>query len=333
VRSRAGYWIGGVLVAAGVAAAVLWFFGSLTSLSDDVDGFERAPLPGEATVQLEARKYVLYYEGSGAEEAVPAFTVEVLDARTGMPLALEDYGSSLTYSFSGHEGSAQATVTPAQAGAYRVRTTGGRGVSGEAVALGRSLAWPIVRGILGTFAIAAVGIAVGVILIAVTAIRRSRTARATVDPESGTWFSHADHGEGGTMSTSGNTGPLGQPRGIGFRILLYIITIGIYGIYWVYKTMEEIKQHTGEGLGGVLSLVIWLVINPVMAFVIPSEIGKMFKKDGQEAPFTGWTGLWLFPGAILLIPAIVWFVKVQRALNRYWEGKAPVGAPAAAPAA
>jgi hypothetical protein len=333
VRSRAGYWIGGVLVAAGVVGAVLWFVGSLMSLSDDVDGFERAPLPGEATVQLEARKYVLYYEGSRADEAVPAFTVAIADARTGAPLQLEDYGSSLTYSFSGHEGSAQATVTPARAGAYRVRTTGGRGVSGEGVALGHSLAWPILRGILGTFAIAALGIACGVILIVVTAIRRSRAARGTVDPQSGTWFSHADHGEGGTMSTSGNTGPLGQPRGIGFGILLYIITFGIYSIYWVYKTMEEIKQHTGEGLGGVLSLVIWLVINPVMAFVIPSEIGKMYKKDGQMAPFTGWTGLWLFPGAILLIPAIVWFVKVQGALNRYWEGKAPAGAPAAVPAA
>jgi hypothetical protein len=172
-----------------------------------------------------------------------------------------------------------------------------------------------------------------VVRIVVTAIRRSRAARGTVDPESGTWFSHADHGEGGTMSTSGNTGPLGQPRGIGFGILLYIITIGIYSLYWVYKTMEEIKQHTGEGLGGVLGLVIWLVISPVMAFVIPSEIGKMYKKDGQEGPFTGWTGLWLFPGGILVIPAIVWFVKVQGALNRYWEGKAPVGAPAVAPAA
>jgi hypothetical protein len=125
------------------------------------------------------------------------------------------------------------------------------------------------------------------------------------------------------MSTSGNTGPLGQPRGIGFGILLFIVTLGFYSWYWVFKTMEEMKQHTGEGLGGVLGLVIWILIHPVMAFVIPSEVGKMYRKDGQESPMTGWTGLWLFPGGILIIPAIVWFVKVQGALNRYWEGKAP----------
>jgi hypothetical protein len=127
-------------------------------------------------------------------------------------------------------------------------------------------------------------------------------------------------------ASSGNTGPLGHPRGIGFGILLYIVTLGIYGVYWIYKTMEEIGRHVGEGLGGVLSLVIWIVISPVMAFVTPSEVGKMYARDGQEPPMTGWTGLWLFPGAFLIVPAIVWFVKIQGALNRYWEGKGATAA-------
>ena len=122
-------------------------------------------------------------------------------------------------------------------------------------------------------------------------------------------------------TSSGNTGPLGRPRGIGFGILIFIITIGFYGWYWVYQTEEEMGKHTGEGIGGVLGLVIWILLQPVMAFVIPSEIGKMYRKDGQEPPISGWTGLWLFPGAILIIPAIVWFVKVQGALNDYWESK------------
>jgi hypothetical protein len=129
------------------------------------------------------------------------------------------------------------------------------------------------------------------------------------------------------VSTSGNTGPLGSPRGIGFGILLFIVTIGFYSWYWVFKTQEETKQHSGEGIGGVIGLVIWILLSVVSAFVIPSEVGKMYKRDGQEPPVTGWTGLWLFPGAILIIPAIVRFVKVQGALNRYWTGK---GAPATA---
>jgi drug/metabolite transporter superfamily protein YnfA len=130
------------------------------------------------------------------------------------------------------------------------------------------------------------------------------------------------------MSTpSGNSGPLGKPRGVGFAILIFIITLGIYGLYWVYKTQEEMKQHTGDGLGGVLGLVVWIIVGAVSAFVIPSEVGKMYAKDGREPPVTGWTGLWLFPFGIFIIPAIVWFVKVQGSLNRYWQSESMATAP------
>jgi len=115
-----------------------------------------------------------------------------------------------------------------------------------------------------------------------------------------------------------NPGSRGHRRGVGLGILLFVITFGFYGWHWVYKTQEEMKQHTGEGLGGVLGLVIWILISPVSAFVIPSEVGRMYTRDGQSPPVTGWTGLWLFPFGFLVIPAIVWFVKVQGSLNRYW---------------
>jgi len=128
---------------------------------------------------------------------------------------------------------------------------------------------------------------------------------------------------------SGNTGPLGQPRGVAFVIIISIITLGIYSLYWVYKTQEEMKQHTGDGLGGVLGLVVWIIISPVSAFVIPSEVGRMYQRDGQQAPVTGWTGLWLFPFGILIIPIFVWYAKVQGALNRYWEAKTSAPASAA----
>ena len=114
------------------------------------------------------------------------------------------------------------------------------------------------------------------------------------------------------------TGPLGQPRGIAFAIVISIITLGIYSLYWVFKTQEEVKEHSGIGVGGVLGLVIYIVVSPVTWFLIPSEVGKMVKADGREAPFTGWTGLWLL---LPLIGMFVWFIKVQGALNRYWESK------------
>jgi Domain of unknown function (DUF4234) len=131
------------------------------------------------------------------------------------------------------------------------------------------------------------------------------------------------------MSTpSANTGPLGQPRGIGFGILMFIITFGIYSLYWVFKTQEEIKNHSDQGVGGVLGLVIYIVVGIVTWFLVPSEVGKMFKQDGREAPFSGWTGLWLL---LPIIGMFVWFIKVQGALNRYWESKSMATAPMVEP--
>jgi hypothetical protein len=122
------------------------------------------------------------------------------------------------------------------------------------------------------------------------------------------------------MSTSpGNSGPLGQRRGIGFAILVTIVTLGIYSFYWVFKTQEEVRNHSDQGVGGVLGLVIYIVVSPITWFLVPSEVGKMYDLDGREKPFTGWTGLWLL---LPIIGAFVWFIKVQGALNRYWESKA-----------
>ena len=123
-----------------------------------------------------------------------------------------------------------------------------------------------------------------------------------------------------------NTGPLGQRRGVAFVILISLVTLGIYFVYWTYKTFEEMKQHTGEGLGGVIGLVIALVVGIVNSFVIPSEVGNMYKGDGREAPVSGITGLWVL---LPLVGWIIWVVKVQGALNRYWDSK---GAGAVEPA-
>jgi hypothetical protein len=83
------------------------------------------------------------------------------------------------------------------------------------------------------------------------------------------------------MSTQPSTsGPLGQPRGIGFAILMAIITLGIYTLYWVFKTQDEVKEHSGQGVGGVLGLVIYIVVGRVTWFC-PVGVGKMCKADGR----------------------------------------------------
>ena len=112
--------------------------------------------------------------------------------------------------------------------------------------------------------------------------------------------------------------PLGQPRGVWFVALIGLVTFGIYLIYWAYKTGDELKRYSGEGLGGVLWLVIWIVVGIVMWFVAPSEVGNLYGREGQPKPVSGKTGFWLF---LPLVGYFIWIIKVQGALNRFWESK------------
>jgi hypothetical protein len=120
-------------------------------------------------------------------------------------------------------------------------------------------------------------------------------------------------------STARARGPLGETRSVGLSIVWFILTLGIYSLYWVYKTHEEVKQYSGNGIGGVLGLVIWLLLWPVTYFVVPSEVRWMYEVlDGERSPVRGVHGLWFL---LPVIGSIIWFVQVQGALNRYWESK------------
>jgi hypothetical protein len=121
-------------------------------------------------------------------------------------------------------------------------------------------------------------------------------------------------------------GPIGQVRSTGLGIFLYIITLGIYGWYWYFQTSEEMKRHSGQGLGGALSLVLAIFIGVANPFITSSEVGGLYERQGRPKPVSGTTGLWVIPGFLLLgIGPIVWFVKTNGALNEYWKS---MGAPA-----
>jgi hypothetical protein len=129
------------------------------------------------------------------------------------------------------------------------------------------------------------------------------------------------------MAIALERGPLGETRSIPLSILWAILTLGIYTFVWVYRTHEEIKRYSRNGIGGVLGLVIWLVIGIVTYFVVPSEVRFMYEdldEGGKgSSPVRGLTGLWCL---VPILGPFIWFFKVQGALNRYWESK---GAPSA----
>ena len=104
-------------------------------------------------------------------------------------------------------------------------------------------------------------------------------------------------------------------------LLLQIVTFGIYGLVWYYKTHSEMKEYSGQGLGGGLALVLALFAGIVMPYVTSAEVGNLYGREGQEKPVSGKTGLWVFPGIFIIVGPFIWLWKTQGALNRFWESK------------
>ncbi|MBB3041430.1 DUF4234 domain-containing protein [Nocardioides soli] len=121
-------------------------------------------------------------------------------------------------------------------------------------------------------------------------------------------------------------GPIGQVRNTGTCVLLTIVTLGFYTWYWWYKTHDEMKQHTGTGIGGPIALLLTILVGIVMPFLTSNEVGNMYERKGRAKPVTATTGLWyLLLGWFFLVGAIVWFVKTNAALNDYWRSQGAQG--------
>lgn len=115
------------------------------------------------------------------------------------------------------------------------------------------------------------------------------------------------------------TGAPGLIRPTGMIILLIIVTFGIWGFVYYYQVFEEMRRHSGRGLGGVLALVISLIFGIVTPYLLSNEVGQLYELAGRQKPVSALTGLWFFPGMLILVGPFVWFVKTNRALNTYWE--------------
>jgi hypothetical protein len=114
--------------------------------------------------------------------------------------------------------------------------------------------------------------------------------------------------------------PVGKIRDTGTCFLLMIVTLGIYGWVWYFKTHDEMKRHTGTGLGGGIALLLAIFIGIVMPFLSSNEVGHLYERRGHKPPVSALTGLWaLLLGWFFFVGVIVWFVKTNGALNAYWR--------------
>jgi hypothetical protein len=111
-------------------------------------------------------------------------------------------------------------------------------------------------------------------------------------------------------------GPVGKQRNMLVCLLLFVVTLTLYGLYWVWCVHREIRSRSATGVGGWLGLAINIIVPFVTLFLVPYEAKQMHEAEGEESPTSAWTGLW---NLIPVVGSIIWFVKLQGALNRFWE--------------
>jgi hypothetical protein len=118
-----------------------------------------------------------------------------------------------------------------------------------------------------------------------------------------------------SSASAGATGVVKQREPL-VVVLLSIVTLGIYYLYWNYQVFRELKETQQEGIGPVVGLVFAILLGIVNWFVLPSEIGNMYERHGQEKPVRGVTGFW---NLIPIVGFFIWVWKVQTAMNDLYE--------------
>jgi len=98
-------------------------------------------------------------------------------------------------------------------------------------------------------------------------------------------------------------------------VVLSIVTFGIWPIVWAFQNGEELKRRRGSGIGGVGYLFITLFIAPVTMFLMASEVEQPYRSEGKEPPITTIWGLWFL---LPLVGNLIWYFRIQSALNDYW---------------
>jgi len=110
----------------------------------------------------------------------------------------------------------------------------------------------------------------------------------------------------------------------GVNIALAIVTCGLWSVAWSYRTHDDLQKHNGEGIGGVLALVLGLFVGIALGFTVPMEIEKSYNRNGWPSPVKTTDGLWLL---LPLVGPFIWYPKMQAALNSYWISQGSQPAP------
>jgi hypothetical protein len=172
-RTPSAWWyLAAVVIAVGgLIVGAAWGFSAYRSYQDRIEGFSRIGVPGQAPFTVTASgERVIYFEGPSSTSPAPS------DIRVtgpdGSAVAVQSYAADLRYDApDGSVGRAVATFAAPMAGAYNLIASGPVGV----LAIGEGIPASTVASILGALTLIGAAILVGLMLLLVTRVRRSKS--------------------------------------------------------------------------------------------------------------------------------------------------------------
>jgi len=103
-----------------------------------------------------------------------------------------------------------------------------------------------------------------------------------------------------------------EKRNMWIQCLLFIITLGIYGLYWYYVTTKEMAEYTETRSYPYIFTIALMV--PPLCFLSFYEHGWLFE-ELTEKNINRWF-MFLF---WIAFPPVVWAI-VQLKLNQLYDG-------------
>lgn len=177
------YWVGAIIMTVALAAAVLLFVKGIFGFVGQVDDFSRVSVPGSEVVNLEKGEWVLYHEPSvGSFTSMSHLDLEVSTVPGERSVTVQSSGLGMTYSDGARDGVAVGRFDAPAEGNYRITVDDTDNTHGGQVAVGRPLFDGVIPWMVGSVAVGGVGFVVGIVIIIVVAVRRSRDKRLRAPP-------------------------------------------------------------------------------------------------------------------------------------------------------
>jgi len=185
--SALGYWIGALIMAAGAIGGMIWMATAIVGVFGAVENYPTVSVPGESSMSLAAGTYKIFveYPGAGVDFGVPVGVGAVtVTGPQGQRISINASNFRETYSWNGREGRAIGEFVAPTSGSYLVSveqsSTGSPRYA--RVTVGKGIDSSVAGQILGAIGVAAVGVVLGLVLIIVTAVRRSRWKKQSGPP-------------------------------------------------------------------------------------------------------------------------------------------------------